>query len=52
VVGLVPTLLAGIATDVFGVVPVAVAIGVMILIAGGAAHGVGRSRPPVVVPAT
>lgn len=52
VVGLVPTLLAGIATDVFGVVPVAVAIAVLILIAGGAAHGVGRSRPPVALPAT
>jgi hypothetical protein len=52
VVGLVPTLLAGIATDVFGVVPVAVGIGVLILIAGGAAHGVGRSRAPVAVPAT
>lgn len=52
VVGLVPTLLAGIATDVFGVVPVAVAIGVMILIAGGAAHGVGRERSAVAVPAT
>lgn len=53
VIGLVPTLLAGIATDVFGVVPVAVAIAVLILIAGAAAHGLGRSQPPVVpAPAT
>lgn len=44
VLGLVPTLLAGIATDLFGVVPVAVGIAVMILVLGGLAHGAGRGR--------
>lgn len=48
VFGLVPTLLAGLATDLFGVVPIAVAIGVLILLAAGAAHGIGRRTAPVV----
>jgi MFS family permease len=52
VFGLVPTLLAGIATDIFGVVPVAVALGVLILIAGAAAHGAGRRPAPQALPAT
>lgn len=53
VLGLVPTLLAGIATDIFGVVPVAVAIAVIILVAGGAAHSIGRrASGPEPVPAT
>lgn len=42
ILALIPTLLAGIATDIFGVLPVAVGIAVIIMIAGGAAHGVGR----------
>jgi MFS family permease len=50
VFGLVPTLLAGVATDIFGVVPVAVAIGVLIVLAAGMAHGLGR-RPAPMVPA-
>lgn len=51
VLGLVPTLLAGLATDLFGVVPVAVAIAVLIAVAGLAAHGVGRRQSPEPVPA-
>jgi len=50
-VGLIPTLLAGLATDIFGVVPVAVAIAVLIFIAGFAAHGVGRQSSPQAIPA-
>lgn len=52
VMGLVPTLLAGIATDIFGVIPVAAAIAVLILIAGGMAHGAGRRPAATVAPAT
>jgi MFS family permease len=48
VFGLVPTLLAGVATDIFGVVPVAVAIGVLILMSAGLANGIGRRSAPVV----
>jgi MFS family permease len=48
VFGLVPTLLAGVATDIFGVVPVAVAIGVLIVMAAGLANGIGRRSAPVV----
>lgn len=44
ILGLVPTLLAGIATDLFGVLPVAVGIAVILLIAGVLAHEAGR-RP-------
>jgi len=51
VMGLVPTLMAGLATDIFGVVPVAVAIAVLIIVAGFAAHSVGRLSNPEPVPA-
>ncbi len=52
VLGLIPTLLAGIATDLFGVVPVAVSIAVVILLAGGFAHGAGRRPNRMPAPAT
>ena len=39
---LVPTLVAGIATDIFGVKPIAVAIAVCIILAAMAAHAFGR----------
>jgi MFS family permease len=42
VASLIPTVLAGIATDIFGVKPIAVAIGVCIVIAALAAHIHGR----------
>jgi MFS family permease len=45
---LIPTLLAGIATDIFGVQPVAVAIALAIAIVALAAHTWGR-RPPLPV---
>lgn len=45
IVGLVPTLLAGIATDLFGVVPVAVGIAVIIVAGGFYARHLG-SMPP------
>jgi MFS family permease len=45
---LIPTLLAGIATDLFGVKPVAVAIALAIAIVAMAAHTWGR-RPPLPV---
>lgn len=51
VLGLIPTLVAGLATDIFGVVPVAIAIAVLILIAGGAAHNLGRRPDPQPAPA-
>lgn len=42
VAALIPTILAGIATDIFGVRPIAVAIGVVIVLAALAAHLQGR----------
>lgn len=39
---LIPTLIAGIATDIFGVKPIAVAIAVTIILAAMAAHAFGR----------
>lgn len=42
---LVPTLLAGIATDIFGVQPVAVAVGLAIALVALAAHAYGRKTP-------
>lgn len=48
---LIPTLLAGIATDVFGVQPIAVAIALVIMLIALAAHALGR-RPPVPVETT
>lgn len=42
VLGLVPTLLAGLATDLFGVLPVAVGIAVVILMGGLLARQLGR----------
>ncbi len=45
---LIPTLLAGIATDIFGVQPIAVAIALAIAVVALAAHAWGR-RPPVPV---
>lgn len=42
IVGLVPTLLAGLATDLFGVIPVAVAIAVLIVAGGIYARHIGR----------
>ena len=54
IASLVPTLLAGIATDIFGVKPIAVAIAVCIVIAAMAAHSVGRrnAEVPSMVPQT
>jgi MFS family permease len=54
VAALVPTILAGIATDIFGVEPIAVAIGVVIVIAALAAHVHGRrtGELPGMVPQT
>lgn len=52
VLGLLPTLLTGLATDLFGVIPVAVGIAAMILAGGLLARNIGRSTPPgEVVPA-
>ncbi len=45
---LIPTLLAGIATDIFGVQPIAVAIALAMMLVALAAHAWGR-RPPVPV---
>jgi MFS family permease len=42
IAALIPTLLAGIATDIFGVKPIAVGIAVCIVIAAMAAHMLGR----------
>jgi MFS family permease len=44
IAALVPTVLAGVATDIFGVKPIAVAIGVCIVVAALTAHMLGR-RP-------
>jgi MFS family permease len=46
VLGLVPTLLTGLATDLFGVIPVAVGIAALILAGGIFARNIGRSTPP------
>jgi hypothetical protein len=46
VLGLVPTLLTGLATDLFGVIPVAVGIAAIILAGGLFARNIGRSSPP------
>lgn len=45
IIGLVPTLLAGLATDLFGVIPVAVGIAVLIVVGGILARHIG-SLPP------
>jgi MFS family permease len=50
--GLVPTLLAGLAVDLFGVQPVAVAVGVLMTGGALAAHSVGRHPVPVPSPTT
>jgi len=54
IAALIPTVLAGIATDVFGVKPIAVAIGVCIVVAALTAHVYGRRNAdlPVMVPQT
>lgn len=54
IAALIPTLLAGIATDIFGVKPIAVAIAVCIVIAAMIAHMLGRKNLelPVAVPQT
>jgi|GEM_PF-1506935 len=54
IAALIPTLLAGIATDLFGVKPIAVAIGVCIVVAALTAHMLGRKNfnLPNVVPQT
>ena len=54
IAALIPTVMAGIATDVFGVKPVAVGIGVCIVIAAMVAHMLGRRSAdlPNVVPQT
>jgi MFS family permease len=46
VLALVPTLLTGLAADLFGVIPVAVGIAVLILAGGLIARNIGRSQPP------
>lgn len=46
VLGLVPTLLTGLAADLFGVIPVAVGIAVLIFTGGLFARNIGRSEPP------
>lgn len=56
IIGLIPTLLAGIATDLFGVVPVAVGIAVLIIVGGIFARRLGNLPPdeqenPVLAPA-
>lgn len=43
IVGLAPTLLAGIATDLFGVIPVAVGIAVLIIVGGILARQIGST---------
>ena len=54
IAALVPTVLAGVATDIFGVKPIAVGIAVCIVIAAMAAHMLGRrsSDVPNVAPQT
>ena len=54
IAALIPTLLAGIATDIFGVKPIAVAIAVCIVIAAMAAHMLGRRNieAPALAPQT
>ena len=54
IAALLPTVLAGIATDIFGVKPIAVGIGVCIVIAAMTAHMLGRRNAdlPNVVPQT
>ncbi len=42
IIGLVPTLLAGLATDLFGVIPVAVGIAVLIIVGGLLARHIGN----------
>jgi MFS family permease len=49
IAALIPTLLAGIATDIFGVRPIAVAIAVAIVIAALAAHMLGHKAPGMAV---
>jgi MFS family permease len=44
---LLPTLLAGLATDAFGVKPIAVAIAVLIVICAMGSHAIGRRSEPV-----
>jgi MFS family permease len=44
---LLPTLLAGLATDAFGVKPIAVAIAVLIVVCAMGAHAIGRRSDPV-----
>ncbi len=44
IIGLVPTLLAGLATDLFGVIPVAVGIAVLIIAGGVYARHLGNTR--------
>ena len=44
IIGLVPTLLAGLATDLFGVIPVAVGIAVLIITGGVYARHLGNTR--------
>ncbi len=46
VIGLGPTLLTGLAADLFGVIPVAVGIAVLIFAGGLFARNMGRSEPP------
>lgn len=46
VLGLVPTLLTGLAADLFGVIPVAVGLAVLILAGGLVARNLGRTEPP------
>jgi MFS family permease len=49
IAALIPTLLAGIATDFFGVQPIAVAIAVAMVIAALAAHMLGHKAPGMAV---
>ncbi len=46
VIGLGPTLLTGLAADLFGVIPVAVGLAVLIFTGGLFARTIGRSEPP------
>jgi MFS family permease len=54
IASLLPTLLAGLATDAFGVKPIAVAIAVLIVVCAMGAHAMGRrsERASVLVPQT
>jgi len=54
IAALIPTVLAGVATDIFGVKPIAVGIAVCIVVAAMAAHMLGRRHAnlPNVVPQT